>query len=97
MWTDPGKHAQTHKCGNWDCGRAISFLGIHKCDFHCSALEVSVKRQTMLPGRVFSTAACPTLKFFERMLCVHNIFLTHAKIVAKIKLCENRKKAFFLL
>ncbi len=28
---------ETHKYGNWDSGRAISFLGIHKCDFHCSA------------------------------------------------------------
>ncbi len=27
------KHSQTHECGNWDRGRAIPFLGIHKCDF----------------------------------------------------------------
>ena len=27
---------QTHECGNWDWGRAIPFLGIHKRDFHCS-------------------------------------------------------------
>jgi hypothetical protein len=25
--------SQTHECGNWDCGRAISFLGIHKFKF----------------------------------------------------------------
>jgi hypothetical protein len=29
--------SQTHKCGNWVYGRAISFLGIHKWDFRCSA------------------------------------------------------------
>ncbi len=23
----------THECRNWDCGRAIPFLGIHKCFF----------------------------------------------------------------
>jgi hypothetical protein len=86
MWTDPGNFSQTpHKCGNWGCGRAIPFLGIHKWDFNCSALEVSVKKQTLLPGRVSSTAACPTLKVFERMLCVHIIFSTHDKIFAKIK------------
>jgi hypothetical protein len=28
---------QTHKCGNWDWGRAIPLLGTHKWDFHCSA------------------------------------------------------------
>ncbi len=30
-------HSQTHECGNWDLCRAISFLGIHKWDFLCSA------------------------------------------------------------
>ncbi len=28
--------SQTHECGNWDCCRAIPFLGIHKWDFRCS-------------------------------------------------------------
>jgi hypothetical protein len=32
-----GSQAQTHECGNRDWGRAISFLGIHKRDFRCSA------------------------------------------------------------
>ncbi len=29
--------SQTHECGNWDCGRAISRKGIQKWDFRCSA------------------------------------------------------------
>ncbi len=29
--------SQTHACGNWDWGRAIPFLGIHKWDFRCSS------------------------------------------------------------
>ncbi len=29
---------QTHECGNWDWGRTIPFLGIHKWDFHCSVV-----------------------------------------------------------
>ncbi len=41
MWTDPGNIykplTQTHECGNWDWGRAIPFLGIHKWDFCGSA------------------------------------------------------------
>ncbi len=28
--------SQTHKCWNWDWGRSIPFLGIHKWDFLCS-------------------------------------------------------------
>jgi hypothetical protein len=28
--------SQAHECRNWDKGRAISFLGIHKWDFRCS-------------------------------------------------------------
>ncbi len=27
---------QTHDCGNWDWGRAVPFLGIHKSKFLCS-------------------------------------------------------------
>jgi hypothetical protein len=34
--------SQTHKCGNWDKGRAIPFLGIHKSKFLCSVKYVSV-------------------------------------------------------
>ncbi len=29
--------SQTHECRNWDWGRAIPFLGIHKSKFLCSA------------------------------------------------------------
>ncbi len=40
MWTDSGSarvnRSQTHECGNWEWGRAIPFLVIHKWDFHCS-------------------------------------------------------------
>jgi hypothetical protein len=31
--------SQTQKCGNWDWGRAIPFLGIHKRDFCCSVAQ----------------------------------------------------------
>ncbi len=36
-------HSQTHECGNWDWGRAIPFLGIHKSKFFCSALKPLVQ------------------------------------------------------
>ncbi len=29
--------SQTHECGNWDWGRAITRKGIHKWDFPCNA------------------------------------------------------------
>ncbi len=38
-WTDPGNiqynHSLTHESGNWDWGREIPVLGIHKWDFRC--------------------------------------------------------------
>ncbi len=34
--------SQTHECGNWDWGLAISFLGIHKWDFRCSVFNSNV-------------------------------------------------------
>jgi hypothetical protein len=39
MWPERGNtldRSQTHECGNWDWGRAIPFLGIHKSKFLCS-------------------------------------------------------------
>jgi hypothetical protein len=34
----PVYRSQTHECGNWDWGRAVLFLGIHKSKFLCSEL-----------------------------------------------------------
>jgi hypothetical protein len=41
--------SQTHECGNWDWGRAIPFLGIHKWDFAvvCMRFSWSVLLQYM--------------------------------------------------
>ncbi len=33
-------HSQIHECRNWDLGRAIPFLGIHKWDFRRSLLYI---------------------------------------------------------
>jgi hypothetical protein len=53
MWTDRGNKEialLTHECGNWDLGRAIPFLGIHKWDFRCSACAlVSFTSSLSLP------------------------------------------------
>jgi hypothetical protein len=40
-WTDRGNIsiAQDTECGNWERGRAISFLGIHKSDLVCSVVQ----------------------------------------------------------
>ncbi len=35
-------HSQTHECGNWDWGRAISRKGKHKWNVRCSVFEVFV-------------------------------------------------------
>ncbi len=43
MWTDyPENRSQTHECGKWDRGRAISRKGIHKWDFRCSVLSTPI-------------------------------------------------------
>jgi hypothetical protein len=34
--------SQTHECGTWNVGRAISFLGIHKWDIRCRSGESKV-------------------------------------------------------
>ncbi len=34
--------SQTHECGNWYWGRAIPFLGIHKWDFRCRAVPITI-------------------------------------------------------
>jgi hypothetical protein len=31
--------SQTHECGNWDCGRAIPFLGIFVSNFGIGSLQ----------------------------------------------------------
>jgi hypothetical protein len=37
--------SQIHECGNWERGRTVSFLGIHKSDLVCSANEGHSLRQ----------------------------------------------------
>ncbi len=34
--------SHTHECGNWDWGLAIPCLGIHKWDFRCSVVTLSL-------------------------------------------------------
>ncbi len=50
--------SQTRECGNWDCGRAIPLLGIHKWNFrrsvscpHLSALIWSARADFLWRGR----------------------------------------------
>ncbi len=35
-----------HECGNWNWGRAIPFLGMHKWDFRCSAF-IDISNSTL--------------------------------------------------
>ncbi len=50
--------SQTHECGNWDWGRAIPFLEIHKWDFRCS---VALPCTVLEPKEPFSWSAVYTL------------------------------------
>jgi hypothetical protein len=39
--------SQIYKCRNWEWGRAVSFLGIHKSDFLCSAVRTVYTKNHM--------------------------------------------------
>ncbi len=51
------KSLETHKCRNWDWGREILFLGIHKWDFRCSV--VYTEKLALLP-HIHSKTPTPT-------------------------------------
>ncbi len=42
--------SQTPECENWDCGRAIPFLGKHQYKFLYSAIHIRIiKKMVVLP------------------------------------------------
>jgi hypothetical protein len=60
---DPPFLLQRHECGNWERGRAVSILGIHKSDLFCSAYifkEVPVNFETVFAVRVALLPRCST-------------------------------------
>ncbi len=59
--------SQTQECWAWDWGPAISFLGIHKWDFRCSA-------EQWLEGKLY--AICIWALFCLNLLGQSIIFLT---------------------
>ncbi len=54
--------SQTHECGNWDRGRAIPFLGIHKWDFSFSAVR---KATSLLNSMIFYTRIGKACTLFQ--------------------------------
>ncbi len=57
--------SQTHECGNWDWGRAIPFLGIHKLDFRCNVYTVEyniknieMKARSLNPEMLWEYPSC---------------------------------------
>jgi hypothetical protein len=44
----------TNECGNWEQGRADSFLGIHKSDLLCSAAPEMGSSNTNMTDRTVS-------------------------------------------
>ncbi len=60
--------SQTHECGNWGWGRAISRKGIHKWDFRCSVPSVGYKIHTKYI--ILTTVRIPnSLNFLCLALC----------------------------
>jgi hypothetical protein len=52
--------SQTHECGNWDWGCAISFLGIHKSKFLCSVQIQRLQRSVEAICAAIVAAGWPT-------------------------------------
>ncbi len=55
-----------HECGNWECGRAIPFLGLHKPKFLCSVGQGGAQWK----GNKFSKIAKTTFVEFLILLPV---------------------------
>ncbi len=53
--------SQIHECGNWDWGRAIPFLGIHKWDFRCSVDLFCSQNLSRFYNRPFHYRFCQQL------------------------------------
>ncbi len=65
--------SQKHGCGNWDWGRAIPFLGIHKWDFRCSAIPLNISTVCSLSSvNCLHYTVCTVNKHY--MTCRQSIF-----------------------
>ncbi len=76
MWTDPVNIQIAHRHMNveiWDRGSAIPRKGIHKWDFHCSALVNNGDQQAMTPA--FSALFLKKLLYCTRIKM--DILLSH--------------------
>ncbi len=65
-------HSQTHECGNWDWGCAISRKGIHKWNFYCSAVELPytcTKMCIMQSVKVFSPRCSASYEYQAFLHC----------------------------
>ncbi len=66
-----------HECGNWDWGRAVSFLEVHKSDFLCSAWKPSftsnmaITMDSMGGAEVHTWGDPETLKTRHGVLCLY--------------------------
>jgi hypothetical protein len=58
--------SQIHECGNWERGRAVSFLGIHKSDLLCST---SPSNPPEYPGLWRRNCSGVSLQGKVRVLC----------------------------
>jgi hypothetical protein len=54
-WTDRGNinRSQIHECGNWEGGRTVSFLGLHKSYLVCSVSHLKGYYYEILVANVF--------------------------------------------
>jgi hypothetical protein len=71
---------QTHECGNWDRGRAVSFLGRHESKFLCSRLQ-DIKRLDAPP--TFNKIS----KFLPPYIC-------YPRVIGQFFLVSNWSSAF---
>ncbi len=96
--------SQTHEWENWDGGRAIPFLVIHKWDFRCSAGTRSpLSRYTQFHFPISALCALPNsvecYSFFQEiqqrvvLYLVHSVLHTQRIVDRELCICtpSNRK------
>ncbi len=66
----PHLHGKYYKCGNWDWGRAIPFLGTHKSKFLCSAQLCLVRLFSLIN---MTRKGSPALKYIKYIITLSRV------------------------
>ncbi len=94
--------SQTHECGNWDWGPAISFLEMKKWDFRCSAMTAMHPTWKQISQQLFwifffFANFYTENPIFQKLYCFFTFFAKYTKWTCSDKLCRSNRIKFFPL